>query len=696
MPKTRVEFSGPLAHLVIDDPDEKLNTLGKALISELGEQVQALGANPAVQAIIIRSGKASGFLAGANLNELQRLSGSKDPVKDGYEAAKAGQALMNIVEDCPKPVVAAIHGPALGGGCELALACHARVASLDNTKIGLPELQLGILPGFGGSWRIPKLLTFAGGVPLILASTQLDAKRALKAGLVDDACPQERLVEVAEVWAHKLIEQSVAAIAAKRHAKLPLMNRILDTPGLRSIVLGKARKEVLAKTKGQYPAPLKALDLLATHGGERAAFLEREAKALGELLATEVSRSLVGLFFLGQDAKKQVGNAKGAKVGRVGIVGAGFMGSGIAIPLVSRAKLPVSLKDASPDVLGRALKKIWDSINKRLKKRQLTPAEARNQFSLAEASTQMADYARVDLVIEAVPEILDLKHKVFAELEATLPEIAVLASNTSTLPIADLAAGAKHPERFIGMHFFSPAEIMPLVEVIPGPKTSPETVATVVDLALKMGKTPVVVKDSPGFLVNRILMPYILEAVQMVEEGVPVAAVDKAATGFGMPVGPIKLIGEVGVDVITKVFHILKAHYGDHMPSPQWIERADLKEAFAKTADGKLDLKADVIQGWVGKPDPGYPAADIQDRLFHAMLNEASRCIGESLVPEAGLLDLAMIYGTGFPPFKGGLLREADRRGHAVLLARGKELANKYGAYLNPPSALMNVGRFYA
>ena len=695
MSKTRIERSGPIAHLLLDDADEKLNTLGKAMIQEIGEQVKALGSDVSVQAIVIRSAKPSGFLAGANLNELQALSRSKDPEKDGYEAARGGQELMNIIEDCPKPTVAAIHGPALGGGCELAIACDVRVAALDSAKIGLPELQLGILPGFGGSWRMPRLLTFAGAVPLILASTQLDAKRALKAGLVDDACSLEILPQVAEDWAKKLVKEGKASIAAKRRAKLPRINKLIDSLGLRGIVLSKARKEVMAKTKGQYPAPLKALDLLATHDNNRAAFLEREARALGVLLGTEVSRSLVGLFFLGQDAKKQVGDAKGVKVRNVGIVGAGFMGSGIAIPLITRAKLPVALKDAAPEVLGRALKKIWDNINKRLKKRQLTPTEAANQFYLASASTQMADYTRTDLVIEAVPEILDLKHKVFADLEAVMPPTAIVASNTSTIPIADLAAKALRPERFIGMHFFSPAEIMPLVEIIPGPKTSTQTIATVVDLALKMGKTPVVVKDSPGFLVNRILMPYIVEAAQMVEEGVPVNKVDEAALAFGMPVGPIKLIGEVGVEVIVKVFHILNAHYADHLSQPKWIDREDLKLAFPKGADGKLDMQARMIEGWIAKPDPNYPSADIQDRLFHAFLNEAARCLGEGLVPEAGYLDLAMIYGTGFPPFKGGLLREADRRGLPAVLERGKALAAKYGAHLSPPSALLNAGRFY-
>lgn len=677
MPLTRIEKSGPVAHLVMDDAPEKLNTLGKAMITGLGERIAELRADASVQAIVLRSGKASGFLAGANLNELQALSVSGNAAQDGYAAAKAGQALMDAIEDCGKPVVAAIHGPALGGGCETALACTARVAALDSAKIGLPEIQLGILPGFGGSWRLPRLLTHASALPLILASTQLDARRALKAGLVDDVCPQEQLPKVAEALALDLLKPGAKArLFAARRAKQPFMNKLLDIGPFKGIVFSLARKDVLAKTKGAYPAPLKALEVMARHTDHRASSLEREAKALGELLATDVSRNLVRLFFLGQDAKKQAGGAKAAKVGSVAVVGAGFMGSGIAIPLVARAKLPVILKEANLEVLGRALKKVQDYLAKGVAKRRITPTQAMQQFDLLSPGAG-ADLARVDLVIEAVPEVLDLKRKVFAELEAAVRPDAILASNTSTLPIADIAAQAKRPERFIGMHFFSPAEVMPLVEIIPGAQTSKEAIATVVDLALKMGKTPVVVKDSPGFLVNRILMPYIMEAAQMVEEGVPVAQVDRAAVRFGMPVGPIKLMGEVGIPVIIHVAKNLQRHFGDHLPKTAWTQREDLADAFKKDAAGKLRLDAAKIQAWVGKADPGYAEAEIQDRLFLAMLNEAARCLAEGLVPEPGLLDLAMIYGTGFPPYKGGLLREAEARGLDACVARAEGLTAK-------------------
>ena len=696
--KTRIERSGPIAHLVMDDADEKLNTLGAAMIAELMERFTALKADPAVKAVVIRSGKPSGFLAGANLIELQALSSSKDPITDGYNAAKGGQALMNAIEDLGKPVVAAVHGPALGGGCEVTLACTARVAALDSARIGLPEVQLGILPGFGGSYRLPRLLTHASALPIILGSTNFDARRGLKAGLVDDVCPLEQLPAVAEALALELLKPGKAGkLAAIRRAKQPFFNRVMEFGPLTSIVFSMARNGVMAKTKGKYPAPLKVLDVIAEHSRDRAASLEREAKGLGQLLATDVSRNLVRLFFLGQDAKKQAGGVKGAKLKQVGVVGAGFMGSGIAIPLVTKAKLPTALKEANLEVLGKALKKVKDFLGKAVAKKRLTATEAAQQFNLLAPGAGAEDFRRLDLLIEAVPEVLELKHKVFAELEALVPAHAILASNTSTLPIGDIAAKAQHPERFIGMHFFSPAEVMPLVEVIPGPQTSPETVATVVELSLKMGKTPVVVKDSPGFLVNRILMPYILEAVQMVEEGVPVEKVEKAATGFGMPVGPIKLIGEVGVPVILHVFKILKAHYADHLPSPAWMGREDLASGWVRDGAGRLHVLDASIEAWIGKPDPRYPDADIADRLFLAMLNEGARCMAEGIVPEPGLLDLAMIYGTGFPPYRGGLLREADSRGLAACVARAEALAAK-APWLKPSEGLQAAaakGSFY-
>lgn len=694
--KTRIEKNGPVAHLILDDPGEKLNTLGAAMIAELGAQLEALKADAAVQAVVIRSAKSGGFLAGANLNELQALSNAADPAKAGYEAARAGQALMNAVEDLGKPVVAAIHGSALGGGCELALACTARVAAVEGVHIGLPEIQLGILPGFGGTWRLPRLLSFAGALPLILQSTQLDARRAFKAGLVDDSAPIQQLTEVAQALALRLAVPGAAQLLAKaRRGRQTALNRLLDWPLLTQFaVLNHARSIVVTKTRDRYPAPLRAIELMRGHRAGREAYLEREARALGELLATDVSRNLVRLFFLGQDAKKQAKGVPGAVVSRVAVVGAGFMGSGIAISLVSKAKLATALKEANLEVLGKALKKVRDALGRSVAKKRLSPTEAAAQFNLLWPGADAQDLRRTDLVIEAVPEVLAIKHAVFAELEALVPETTVLASNTSTLPIADIAAKARHPERFVGLHFFSPAELMPLVEVIPGPHTSEKTLATVVELALKMGKTPVVVKDSPGFLVNRILLPYILEAAQLVAEGVEPGDVEAAALNFGMPVGPLKLIGEVGVPVIVHVLGILNTHFSDHLPSPAWIARPDLAQAFERDKAGKLQVRHDLIRGWVGLPAPALSRADLQDRLYLAMLNEAARALSEGLVPDPGILDLAMIYGTGFPAYKGGPLRLAEIRGVAAWVERADALAVA-APWLKAPEALRARAKFY-
>ncbi len=508
--------------------------------------------------------------------------------------------------------------------------------------------------------------------------------------MADALCPLEYLEKTAQALALKLLDPAeVARLRQKRRDTLPLSMRLMELPLLRAMTFDLARKEVMKKTGGHYPAPLLFLaHLKSKWSASRGPFLESEAKALAESMDSPVARNLIRIFFLSQDVKKQAGTARPTKLSRLAIVGAGFMGSGIAIPALSRAKLPTLLKDANEEVLGRAMKKIWGSFAKRVSRRQIGVLEAKNLFDLATPVTSDAGMVRADLVIEAVPEILELKKKIFASLEAVLPPHAILASNTSTLPIRDLSAGARNPERFIGMHFFSPAEIMPLVEVIPGPGTSPETLATVIDLALKMGKTPVVVGDSPGFLVNRILLPYILEAVQMVDEGVPVATVDAAAVAFGMPVGPIQLIGDVGVEVIIKVFQILQEHFGDHLPHPAWIEREDFAKAFVREGS-RVRVDEALIQRWIAKSDPGYSKLDVLDRLFHSMLNEAARCLDEGVVKDPGVLDLAMIFGTGFPAFRGGLLREAQSRGLEKVVNRGKVLGSRFGGWLSPPQALL-------
>ena len=367
------------------------------------------------------------------------------------------------------------------------------------------------------------------------------------------------------------------------------------------------------------------------------------------------------------------------------------MGSGIAVAFVDKAGIPTTMKDTSLEMLGKALKKTWEYEGKKVRRHQLDRREADWRFHLLSACTDYSGLKSADLVIEAVPEILQLKQAVYEELEAVLSERAVIASNTSSLPISELAGRARHPERLVGMHFFSPADVMPLVEVIAGQATSHAAVATAVTTAARMGKVPVVVSDSPGFLVNRILAAYALEAAQMVDEGVPAEQVDRGALHLGMPVGPVRLVAEVGVDVMRKVLHQLRSHFGDHLPAPAWIDRDDLASAFERRADGKWSVRAAVLASWIGKPDSDYPARDIEDRLFLSLVNESARCLQEGIVASPGLLDLAMVYGTGFPAERGGPLRDADSRGLGVVMARTLELAGRYLPPVGPAPLLVEL-----
>ncbi len=686
----RLEMNPPVAHLLLDDPSRKVNTLNHQVFLELNEALDSLASDPSVKALVIRSAKPGVFLAGADLRELKNLAGSPSKVREGYQAARTGQELMDKIGKFPKPVVAAINGACMGGGLELALACTARVAAKDpSTQLGLPELKLGIIPGFGGTYRLPRLIGLVRAVEAILSSRTYGARQALKLGLVDDICEPEQLARVSQETALGLAEGRLGEKFAKRRKKaLPWYLRALQLPILRRIFFQLAIRQVLKKTRGRYPAPLRLIRLLSeSYGGDGEKHLEAEALALADTLATPQAENLVRLFLASQDAKRPGSLAREIKA--VGIVGSGLMGSGIAVNLIHKAEVEVSLKDTDLKMLGKALKKTWDFLEKRSKRGEMDHAEALRRFHRLSTSTGLEGFQNLDFVIEAVPEILDLKRKIFAEVEGAVSPGAVLASNTSSLKVSDLSALASRPERFVGMHFFSPAEVMPLVEVVRGPKTLPEAVERTVALALKMGKIPIVVKDTPGFLVNRILLSYALESALMVQEGVPVSRVDGAALSFGMPMGPIRLIGEVGIEVMRTVIRRIQEAYGDRFPSPSWLNREDLRMAFRKGKDGKWKADGKLIDGWTGSPDPGLSAKEIQDRFFQAMLGESVRCLEENVVETPELLDLAMVYGMGFPPEKGGPLREADARGLEILVNRGREYSKKFGARFEPPALLV-------
>jgi len=690
----RIEKTGRVAHIILDDPESKVNTLGTGSIGELEAAFDLLEKDGDVDAVVIRSAKPGIFIAGADVRELSGMSRSPGARELGRAAARRGQALMNRIEDFPRPVVAGINGACLGGGLELALACHARVVTRDDsTKLGLPELKLGILPGFGGTWRLPRLLGLARGMEFILSSRTASGKEALRMGLADDLCFREQVGQVAGELAMKLGKPGVRdGLAKKRRSATRLLMRVMGMPVIRQYLLSRARAEVIRKTAGLMPAPLRFITVTGkSFWKNRAGALNIEAEALGDLIATVESRNLVRLFLNTTEAKKQGANNAAGKIREAGVVGSGLMGAGIALALASRGRIKAVLVDTDLKVLGRALKKVWDAGRKRVKRHQWDEVDAAKCFNLVSTTTDYAGLRNAELVIEAVPESMELKKKVFAGVEKAVGPGAILASNTSSLSITEMAEGAVNPGRLVGMHFFMPAEVMPLVEVIAGKLSTPEAVAAVVRTAVAMDKVPVVVKDSPGFLVNRVLAAYALEAAQMVEEGVPPAAVDAAAKRFGMPMGPVRLIGEVGVEVMKKVLHQIRGAYGGHMADPKWVERADLAQAFAKGTDGKWRVKAEVISGWIGKPDPGYAVADLQDRLYTAMLNESVLCLDDGVAASPVDLDLAMVYGVGFPPQRGGPLAEADTRGLKNVVDRASGLAERFGRHLDPPARLREM-----
>ena len=557
-----------VAVVTIDVPGEKMNTLK----AEFGVQVRAMlkqiRENKALRGLVFISAKPDNFIAGADINMIARANNALE----AEELARQGQQVMAEIHALSVPVIAAIHGACLGGGLELALACHSRICTDDaKTVLGLPEVQLGLLPGSGGTQRLPRLVGVSAALEMILTGKQLRARQALKTGLVDEVVPHSILLEAA-------VERALKGRQAKRH--LPVRERILAGPLGRALLFSMVGKKTAQKTKGNYPATTRILEVIETglaHGSSSG--YAAEAKAFGELAMTPQSQALRSIFFASTDVKKDPGSdAEPASLRAVGVLGGGLMGGGIAFVTASKGKLPVRIKDINPKGINHALQYSWQQLDQKVKRRHIKVSERDKALALISGTTDYSGFAHRDLVIEAVFEDLALKQKMVADVEQYCAPHTIFASNTSSLPIGDIAAHAARPEQVIGLHFFSPVEKMPLVEVIPHATTSPQTIATVVKLAKMQGKTPVVVADKAGFYVNRILAPYINEAMRLLTEGEKIEHVDEALVKFGFPVGPIQLLDEVGIDTGTKIIPVLEAAYGDRFSPPANIVSAILKD----------------------------------------------------------------------------------------------------------------------
>ncbi len=693
--------------LTFDLPGEPVNKFSIATGREFEAALGALRDDPAVKAVVFISGKPDSFIAGADIEEFVRLK----TAEEATALTRDAQEMVNRLEAFPKPVIVAIHGACVGLGLELSLACTWRVATdHPKTVLGLPEVQIGILPGAGGCQRLPRLIGLRAALDIILAGKSERALKAFKLGMVDELVPPAILQETAVRAAERIVRDGVR----RRRGQKGLMAALLDRNPLgRWIVYRQARATVLKKTGGHYPAPLAALEAVRT-GLEKgmAAGLREEHERFGELAVGEVSRQLVRIFFATNALKKDDGVPEGRgrarQITRLGIVGAGFMGSGIAGTAVATAEVEVRLKDADLARVGKGIKAATDILRGRLKRRQITRHQFDRLAALITGAADFSGFASTDLVIEAVFEDLAVKQKVLAEFEAVMRPEAIFATNTSTIPIGRIGELARNPERVLGMHFFSPVDRMPLLEVIPTAQTGPDAIVTAVRFGRKMGKTVIVVQDSPGFWVNRILSPYMNEAGLLLQEGVPIEVLDRVMTRWGFPVGPVTLLDEVGLDVAAKAGGVMHENFGERLAPSSVIGKL--------IADGRLGRKAGkgfylYSDGKKTDPDPAAyrvagvsPLASVDEemverRLVYSMLNEAAMAVAEGVVHQPRDGDIGAIFGIGYPPFRGGPLRTIDTLGASAVVETLEALAADHGPRFTPATSLKAMAtagtRFY-
>ena len=699
--------SDGVALITFDTPDSKVNIISRELFDEIAAVLDAIESDEGVRACVLASAKPGTFIAGANLKQIRAIESEAE----GTRFSSNGQALLDRIAASRKPFVAAIDGPALGGGLEVALACHYILASDDpKTVLALPEVMLGLLPGGGGTQRLPRRIGLPEALPLMLTGRRLRAKRAHRMGLVDALTSPGGIAETAAKAAMQLAEGKLRRPEPRR----PRINRLLETALLRPIVFRKARAQVAAQTRGNYPAPPSIIDCVAAgYSGGMKAGLEREAELFGKLTVSPVAKNLIGLFENMNEMKKPLEGADGRTVKRLGVLGGGFMGSGIAT--VSLPLVPVTVKDISDDVLGRCAGAVKSGLDRRVRSRAITSFERDRQMAALQLTTDGNDLAGAELVVEAVFEDLELKRRILADTEAVIAPSTVFASNTSALPIAEIAAVAQHPERVLGMHYFSPVPKMPLLEIIETEQTAPWAVATARDIGIKQGKTVIVVKDGPGFYTSRILSPYLGEAMLLVEEGVRIEEIDRALKNFGYPVGPMALLDEVGIDVVAHVarnFGELYAHRGlggggsfGLLHEAGYAGRKNGRgfylydnggQAGGKKKKGKAKKKQvnEAVYAVVGDaPRRTVPADQIARRLSLLMVNEAVYCLDEGVIASPRDGDVGAILGLGFPPFRGGPFTYLDSLGPAEAVAAMEKLRDDHGPRFEPAPLLQRMAR---
>jgi 3-hydroxyacyl-CoA dehydrogenase/enoyl-CoA hydratase/carnithine racemase len=658
-----------VAVITLDDPNKSVNILSRKTLADFAKLLDQVEARSGIAGLVIRSAKPGNFIAGADLREF--VADLDAPKENVIAISRHGHELFGRLSRAPFVTIAAIGGLCVGGGAELAVWCDRRIMARESASFGFPEVKLGLYPGWGGTARTPRIVGLYNAVELVTSGENIDASAAEAMGLAT-AAPGV-----------KLLDAAIEMIRSERDSKQYLRDRetwsqLITVSDTELAFLGAtAGAYIQGQTKGHYPAPMAALELML---GAASVDLETacklEAEGFAELFGSPINRALLNVFFLQDANKKQTGppGAETRKIKSVAVFGAGTMGQGIAAANVKR-KIPVMLDDTSPEAVTRGVQGVITEVSYNKETKAPDTQKAFEYLPFITAGNRQPDLAEFDLVIEAIYEDANAKRKLFESLEPTLGEQTILCSNTSTIPITTLAHGLAHPERFCGLHFFNPVRRMPLVEVIRGKQTSDTTIATAVAYAKSIGKSPIVVNDGPGFLVNRVLLPYMNEALLLLEEGASIKAVDKAATGFGMPMGPIELYDTVGLDIALHAGSVMQQAFPNRVvPSKILPAMVDAKRLGQKNGKGFFDYTTD--SKGRSKPQPsseadaiikkfsrGETKDNIVDRLFLPMFLEATRLLEDNIVADVRDVDLALIYGIGFPPFKGGLFFWADTLG---------------------------------
>jgi 3-hydroxyacyl-CoA dehydrogenase/enoyl-CoA hydratase/3-hydroxybutyryl-CoA epimerase len=686
---------GCVATLWLDVAGRSVNVFHRELIANLDTAFDRIAEEKSINHLVIRSAKPAGFLAGADLNEFTAVRDEAAAVA----LSERGQRLFDKLARLRQPTAALIHGACLGGGLEFALACDYRwVVDTPKTQLGLPELELGLLPGWGGTQRLPRVIGLERALRMILGSRRLNAAQAVAEGLAEVAIPAAKLEEELE----GLIDTLRLAGRKETRHRVPLRTwrqRFVESNPLgRALIWRGTERTLRQRVPEDMPAPWDALQAVRvgiTSGME--AGLAYERQAIGRLALTPACHNLVNLFFQRDKTKKLPAELKAdlvRPINSVGIVGAGTMGAGIA-QLAALKGMEVVVREVNDAALTAGMKRIEDLLEKAAEKGVLSRAEAGLKFGAIRQTTSWDGFGHVDLVVEAVIEDIELKRSVFRDLELLARPTTILATNTSSLLVEKLQEDRNYPERIAGLHFFNPVHKMPLIEVVRGPATDAATIATLTHWAIDLGKMPVVVKDSPGFLVNRILMPYLNEAVVLLRFPPSIGTIDRVMRRFGMPMGPLELLDHVGLDVAAHIEQVLRPLKGERFPANTLFERLVKQGCLGVKSgegfysyQGSRKLDSERVSPLLGTSEPQGNLADFRDRMVLLMVNEAAACLGEGIVAEAQTIDTAMVFGTGWAPHRGGPLHYADTLGISAVVVKLDELKAKHGPRFEPCAEL--------